>query len=987
MKKLVCLLSLLNAFYLIGQPGAIPETLKKELNGKNTLRSVMETVYNHYGFVLGEDLDSISRSKIDKNVVRALKHWNRWAYFMSCRTGPKGELLDVNSIWLKNSTRSQETANSDFQPNPNTGNWTLVGPTNVHYGHDRIIGIGRMDRITFHPSNANTYYVSSGEGGVWKTTDGGSSYSCLTDHLPTIGCSGLVVDYSNTSTLYMLTGNGDNGNGSLVTRSGYRHSCVGVYKSTDGGVSWKVTGPLAASGTYVGYQLSQSPTDPQVLMAATTDGIYRTTNGGTSWTRTTASGVFHDVKFKPNSGSIAYCIGSVGNVMRFYYSTNGGANWMVANFDKSIANANRGSIGVSPAANKNVYLILGPGSLPGGVYTGCFVSTDEGKNFTRRHNATDIYLNAEGRGQDQSGYDNCITVKPSNANVLVTGGLVIFRSTNGGTNFSQMTTYLDGVTQERDDYIHPDVHAVAFNPLDNKLYACTDGGVFVSTNDGANWSRKYNSLAASQIFHLSKLNGSSTQFMMGNQDNGIHTRYSDNSDFTQTIQGDGFDMDFFDNTNNRFFAVVNTKVYKYISEGLTSKELMDFNPNFFPAMAKHLTDDDLVFIGNPGKAQIHFYDLDGIDDITTYNIPASWYICQAPTNINRLYVAGEKTPFNADSGRINRYDGDGAWTRIDNKSGFPNLLNMSLRITCIAVHPDDHDKVYVSLGGFFAGQKVYYSSNGGNSWTNLSGSLPNLPIFSLVVDANGNLYAGGDDGVFFRGAGWADWKPFYNGLPRVPVTDLILTSNNYIFASTFGRGVWKSEQYSDCPTNLEITGTQNGQKFFEASGTVSSTAKSNGGLGTQVFYRAGDKVELKDGFQANNESEVKIYNGPCSSGIPTFFKKNRDEDSNFADYRKAPMPIENNMEFPYAYIRNWSKKESNINFKIELVKDGEVNLVLVNRDGTKIRNLWNGNVLGKNLASISIPELKEQSCTVLLFHNDVLVHWQDLNSTISNPVK
>ncbi|HRG68929.1 MAG TPA: hypothetical protein PLS73_08775, partial [Saprospiraceae bacterium] len=527
MKKLVCLLSLLNAFYLIGQPGAIPETLKKELNGKNTLRSVMETVYNHYGFVLGEDLDSISRSKIDKNVVRALKHWNRWAYFMSCRTGPKGELLDVNSIWLKNSTRSQESANNDFQPNPNTGNWTLVGPTNVHYGHDRIIGIGRMDRITFHPSNANTYYVSSGEGGVWKTTDGGSSYSCLTDHLPTIGCSGLVVDYSNTSTLYMLTGNGDNGNGSLVTRSGYRHSCVGVYKSTDGGVSWKVTGPLAASGTYVGYQLSQSPTDPQVLMAATTDGIYRTTNGGTSWTRTTASGVFHDVKFKPNSGSIAYCIGSVGNVMRFYYSTNGGANWMVANFDKSIANANRGSIGVSPAANKNVYLILGPGSLPGGVYTGCFVSTDEGKNFTRRHNATDIYLNAEGRGQDQSGYDNCITVKPSNANVLVTGGLVIFRSTNGGTNFSQMTTYLDGVTQERDDYIHPDVHAVAFNPLDNKLYACTDGGVFVSTNDGANWSRKYNSLAASQIFHLSKLNGSSTQFMMGNQDNGIHTRYSD----------------------------------------------------------------------------------------------------------------------------------------------------------------------------------------------------------------------------------------------------------------------------------------------------------------------------------------------------------------------------------------------------------------------------------------------------------------------------
>lgn len=987
MKKLVFIIVCIYAATIFGQPGAIPESLKKELTGKNTLRGVMETVYSHYGLNLGEELDSFSQARLDKKVVRSLKHWNRWAYFMSSRTGPNGELIDVNSKWLENSNRNEEPPQSMQQPNPNTGNWSLVGPTNVHYGHERIIGIGRIDRITFHPSNANIYYVSSGEGGLWKTSDGGSTYACLTDNLPTIGCSGMVIDYSNTSILYMLSGNGDNGNGSLVTRAGYRHSCVGVYKSTDGGITWKITGPLFTPGSFVGYQLIQNPVDPQILLAATSDGIYRTTNGGTSWVRTTSKGIFHDVKFKPGSGTIAYCAGIVSNVLNFYYSVNGGLNWTPAKFDRTIANANRGSIGVSPAANKNVYLILGPGGLPGGTYTGCFVSTDEGKNFTRRHNATDIYSNAEGLGSDQSGYDNCITVKPSNANMIVTGGLVIFRSSNGGTNFSQMTTFLDGVTQERDDYIHPDVHAVAYNPLDNKLYACTDGGVFMSTNDGANWSRKYKGLATSQIYHMSKLDGSSTQFMMGNQDNGIHTRYSDNDDFTQSVQGDGFDMDFFDNTNNRFFGVINTSVKKFFTEGLTNKLLMDFSPSFFPSMAKHLTDDDLVFIGNPGNAQIHFYDLDGIDDITTYNIPASWYIRQAPSNTSRLYVAGEKTAFNADSGRINRYDGDGNWTRIDNKSGFPDLRTMSLRVTCIVVHPDDHDKVWVSLGGFFANQKVFYSSNGGNSWTNVSGSLPNLPILSLAVDGNGNIYAGGDDGIFFRGASWADWKPFYNGIPRVPVTDLILTSNNYIFASTFGRGVWKSEQYSDCPTNLEIAGTQNGQKFFEASGTVSTTGKSMAGLGTQIFYRAGDKVELKEGFQAGNESELKIYNGPCNSGIPTLFKRNKNDANQFASYRTALLPMEDHMEFPYAYIRNWTSKESNIHFKIEIVKEGTSSLVLINKNGSFLRELWNGNSIGKNLTTVQIPELKTQQCTVLLFHNDVLVHWQDLNSPIINPSK
>lgn len=985
MKKILFLMVFLYTSWLHAQLGSVPASLTQELKSKKTLQSVMQTVYNHYGLQLGQELDSTSQSKIDKKVVRSLKHWNRWAYFMSSRTGPKGELVDVNSLWTQNSIRTQESSNNFQQSEPNTGNWTLVGPTNIHYGHDRIIGIGRIDRITFHPTDPDIYFVSSGEGGVWKTSDGGNSYTCLTDDLPIVGCSGIVVDYNNPSTLYMLSGNGDSGG--LISGMGYRHSCLGVYKSTNGGANWSLTGPLFTPGSYLGYQLVQNPTDPQTLLAATNDGIYRTTNGGTSWIRTTAKGTFHDVKYKPGSGTIAYCIGIVSGTMNFYYSTNGGLNWLPAKFDKTISNANRGSIGVSPAANKNVYLILGPGSLPGGTYTGTFVSNDEGKNFTRRHNATDIFLNDEGRGSDQSGYDNCITVKPSNANIIVTGGLVIYRSTNGGTNYSQMTTYLDGVSQERDDYIHPDVHAVAYNPLNNKLYACSDGGVFVSTNDGANWSRKYNSLAVSQIYHLSKLDGNNTQFMMGNQDNGIHTRYSDNSDFTQSVQGDGFDMDFFDNTNNRFFGVVNTTVYKFFTEGLTKKELMDFNPNFFPSMAKHLTDDDLVFIGNPGKAQIHFYDLDGIDDITTYNIPSSWYICQAPTNTSRLYVAGEKTAFNADSGQINRYDGDGSWTRIDNKPGFPDLKTMSLRVTCIAVHPDDHDKVWVSLGGFFAGQKVFYSSNGGNSWTNLTGSLPNLPILSLVVDVNGNLYAGGDDGIFFRGTGWADWKPFYNGIPRVPVTDLILTSNNYIFASTFGRGVWRSEQYSDCPTTLDISGTQNGQKFFEASGTVNTTGKSTAGLGTQVFYRAGDKVDLKDGFRASNESEVKVYNGPCSSGIPSLFRKNNEENTTLANYRKAALPMENSMEFPYAHIGNWTRKGNTIQFKIDILQEGETSLILSNREGTNIRTLWNSTTIGKNKPILSIPELNDQQCTVLLFHNNVLVHWQDLNSKVLEQTK
>lgn len=979
MKKILLFAAICLSISAYSQPGDIPADLSEKLQDKRKLHDYMETIYNYYGFRLNEKLDSTRKANIDKSVLRALKQWNRWAYFMDSRTAPDGTLADVNSLWMQNDPRSREKTSAPLGTSSSTGSWSLIGPSNVHYGHGRIIGVGRMDRIAFHPTDPDTYFVTSGEGGVWKTSDGGSSYTCLTDNLPLIGASGIVVDYSNPSILYILSGNGDNNGRGLVGNSGFSHSCLGVYKSVDGGNSWQLAGELAVPGTYLGYQIVQSPTDPKVLLAATDDGVYRTENGGAgAWVRVTPKGTFHDVKFKPGSGSIAYCCGIVNKKMVFYYSLDGGMSWQPASFDFSIDKANRCSIGVSPDAPSKVYLICGPGNLAGGKYTGCFVSINNGINFTRINNGPTIFLKEDGTGSDQSRYDNCIAVKPTDASRIITGGLVVFRSTNGGLGFGAVTTYLDGVAFERDDHIHPDVHAVAYNPLNNKLYACSDGGVFVSNDDGTSWSRRYNGLAAAQIYHLAKLDGSNTQFMAGNQDNGIHTRYSDNGDFTQSVQGDGFDMDFFDNTNNRFFAVINTKVYKFFSEGLTNKELMDFAPAFLPAMSKHLTDDDMVFIGDPTLNRFYTYDLDGIDDISTDAIPASWCIRQALSNTSRIYTAGTNSVFSADSGQLYRTDDRINWTRLDNNPGFPDLTKLNTRITSIAIQPNDHQKIWVSFGGFFNATKVFFSSNGGDSWTNISGTLPNLPANSLAADKNGNIYAGTDNGVYFRGNGWADWKPFYNGLPRVPVTDLIITSDDRIFASTFGRSIWASPVYSDCPETLDISGKQEGQKFYEASVTVNSTGTSNQGAGTAVFYRAGDKVDLKEGFEAGNNSEVRIYNGPCGSGVPSSLKMPANEDD-FTGFRQAAMPTANEMEFPYAYISNWLIQNGKIDFKIVQVSEGETKLILVSGDGKKIKELWKGNSIGKSRFSFDIPEINNRKCSVLLFYNNTLVHWQDLN--------
>ena len=119
-------------------------------------------------------------------------------------------------------------------------------------------------------------------------------------------------------------------------------------------------------------------------------------------------------------------------------------------------------------------------------------------------------------------------------------------------------------------------------------------------------------------------------------------------------------------------------------------------------------------------------------------------------------------------------------------------------ITFIAVDPANADNVYVSLSPYIAGQKVYKSINAGQIWTNISGTLPNLPVNCIIYEKGSKegLYVGTDVGVFYKNANLSDWVPFNNGLPNVMITDLeIFEEGKTLYAGTFGRGLWQSDVY------------------------------------------------------------------------------------------------------------------------------------------------------------------------------------------------
>jgi len=966
----------------------IPPALATQLQGKTKLREIMAMVNSYYGFtpdVLARKKQALpgSSASIDKTVLRTLKHWAKFEWEMSSRVTVRGDLFDYNRYLLEQ-TRMYEASHPEINAATvaGGGNWTLLGPTNVIYGHNRSIGLGRMDRIAFHPSNGSIFYVGAPGGGLWKTTNGGSNYSCLTNSLPNLSVSGIVVDYNNANNIYILTG--DSESGGLITNMGYRRGGIGVWKSTDGGNSWLQTGGAAVTGS--GYRLVQDPNNPNVLLAATTEGIFRTINGGLNWIIVRV-GICQDVQFKPGSSSTVYACCPGNGTYRFEISSTGGSSFsfaQVSSFSNSIAAANRACIGVSANSPNTVYLMFGPGNLGGNTFTGFFRSTNSGINFTRRSNSPDIYADPDGLGEDQSNSNNCVTVSPTDVNRIVTGGLVIFGTSNGGGSFSQLTSYLDGVSLERDDYIHADQHSVAYNPVDGKLYACNDGGVFVSTDNGSSWSRKFANLPTTMGYHMDVYDGNADHILVGSQDNGLHKRESASATFYQVNEGDGFDIDFMHNDADKFFSVINTKVYRAISGGLTRFEKLDYGSRFFPSLAIHETNTDRFF---SGLEQFHRYTANlGIDDDDVFNVPCSWAIGTCPSNSNRIYIVGDSTyrPSN-DFGRGSMRrsdDGGSTWTRLDNKPGFPNMADVP-KITYIGVRPTNSSQVWITVGGGpGVPGRVYASSNAGDTWSNITQGLPDVPVNCIAIDDNNNAYIGNDFGIFYRGSGWASWKPFSNNLPRCPVTDIKLSpSINRVRACLFGRGIWSSDMYSDCDVNLSVSGNKEGQQFYEASGTVTTTAISNDGTGTEIFYRGGVQVNMNTGFEVANNSQAIVRTGPCNSGIPSFDTKLSAEKTDFSGFRNAKMPPASNKKFPWAFIKDWEWKDNILDAKIEQVKEGKLALILVNEEGEKITDLWSRSAMVSAAVPLSLPitqQWKTKKLAALLFYNDQLVHWQEL---------
>jgi photosystem II stability/assembly factor-like uncharacterized protein len=686
---------------------------------------------------------------------KGYKQYQRWENYMTPRIYPSNDMTLPSNAY-HNFMAWQRTQNTGSRTG--SGNWMPLGPFTKATGDDT--GVGRLNMLRFHPNDTTIMYVGAPDGGLWKSTNSGASWETNTDFLTVIGVADLAIDPTNTQIMYLATGDVE----------GDRRS-IGVLKSTDGGANWNTTGlSRVPADNFKITKLLMHPTNSLILLAATNDGVYRTVDGGANWTSSTPYHDFKDMEFKPGSPSTVYASGT-----ELYKSTDNGQNWTHITSGLPTTNVERIALGVTSNDAAYVYALIGDATNYGLV--GIYRSTDSGISFSTQATTPNV-LGYEADGSDAAGqahYDLAIVVSPLNKNIVTVGGVNQWQSSDGGLNWTIISHWdpTSGVA-----FVHADVHELTYSPSGKVIYSCHDGGLGKSANGGTTWIDVSNNLAISQQNSIGISATTATRYVAGLQDIGSISHTAATS-WKVIGGGDGEDA-FIDRTDDNYIVTTGTNGDHELSiNGGTSFNSIvhaplqkgDAHANFYSPIRQDPVTSTRYYAGGRNHLYVSqdegsswtqlgapFGTTDKADRITEFHI--------APNTPAIIYaINGTNIAKSVDSGNM--------WTNITG-----TLPTATAQLSNLTVSNIDPNKVWVTFSGYeiaAATHKVYKTTNGGTTWTNMSTNLPNLPVNTIVYQngsANDDLYIGMDIGVYHFNNTTSGWQPFFTDLPNVSVRNL-----------------------------------------------------------------------------------------------------------------------------------------------------------------------------------------------------------------------
>lgn len=695
--------------------------------------------------------------------------------------------------------------------------WRNVGPA---------LTSGRISDFAFNPDNPFEYYVATSAGGVWKTINSGVTYEPIFDSQGSYSIGCVTIDPNNSNIVWV--GTGENNNQRSVSYGD------GIYKSMDGGKSWKHMG--LKNSEHIG-KIIVHPDDSNIVYVAAIGplwskggdrGLYKTLDGGKTWTSVIKvdehTGV-NDIVMDPRNPDILYVstlqrrrhvytyVGG-GPGSGVHKSTDGGETW--TKIQKGLPNVELGRIGlaISPANPEIIYAIVEAAERKGGFYA----STNRGASWEKRSS----YVTSGNYYQE-------IIADPVDEHTVYAMNTWMAATKDGGRTFNMVG----------EDTKHVDNHAMWIDPNNNKhwIVGC-DGGIYETYDAAKTWDFKKN-LPVTQFYKVALDNdypfyniygGTQDNFSLGGPSRVLTNHGIRNSEWFITNGGDGFESQIDPNNPNIVYA--QSQYGGLVRFDKKSGETVGIKPKARKGEDAYTFNWDAPLVVSrhkPGRLYFAANKVFRSDDYgNSWDVISEDLSQQIDRNTLKVYdrvvsidavmkngstspygavVAFAESPLNrnllaagTDDGLVHiSEDGGNNWNKISSIIGAPKQSY----VNSVYLSRHDENVIYVAFNHHKFGDfkpYIFKSSDKGNSWIAIQSNLPERgSIYAIEedhIDSN-LLFAGTEFGVFFSPNKGQNWKQLGNGLPTIAVRDIAIQEReNDLVLGTFGRGFYVMDDYS-----------------------------------------------------------------------------------------------------------------------------------------------------------------------------------------------
>ena len=675
-----------------------------------------------------------------------------------------------------------------LQKNANIGAWEQRGPLNIG---------GRITDLCFSPVNDQHIYVGAATGGIFRSYDQGESWEAIFDGWGRPSIGSIAIANSNPQRIYVGTGEA---NGGFDSGTYYGD---GIYRSDDAGDTWTAMG-LELSN-HIG-RVIVDPNDPDRVFAAATGilygtnperGVYRSENGGLDWEQVlfvSDSTACIDVVMNPSNPDVLFAamwervrrpwVRDYGGVTSgVYRSLDGGDTWELMGNGLPLSDTETGRIGlaIAPSNPDVVYASYTTNSITN-EFAALYRSQDNGASWDEVSQGQ-----LDGINSTFGWYFGNLRVSPYDPSLIWVLG-------QGLSKF-----YADDGFSSIDGYMHVDHHAMAFY-LDNPdlMLSGNDGGVYISNDHGDSWSH-FENLPITQFYQIEVDYSAPEQLYGGTQDNNtLRTLSGDPAEYEPILGGDGFHVNV-DPTNNQYIYAEYQwgNLFRSTDGGFT------MTPALNGIDQSDRTNWNTPVILSPADPAVLYYGSNILyqstnravswtaisPDLTQGQHPSGSLAYGTITAIGASYENQEIIYVGTDDGNVKRtLNGGDTWEAVD--ADLPNRA-----VTDVTVHPEDPMTCYVSFSGYTAldyTPHLFKTTDGGLSWTDVSGDLPDIPINDVLVDAvNNRLYIATDMSVWYSLNDGTTWDILGTNLPSIIMADLKMhIPTNTLVVGSYGRSIF-----------------------------------------------------------------------------------------------------------------------------------------------------------------------------------------------------